>query len=162
MSASNIIQALGITSRYTLLNSEKLKEVVALFVIFFTFAFGWVTSYLFWLQKFELKEGKIIDYFPRKKIFDVKDIESIILVNPKTAQLLLKRSGDNISQCVYWFGNSEAEWMSFLSELEKADKQVNNKLHFITSPKVGAKYKRASVEECYKGIEKVFFGVNKY
>ena len=159
-----ILKEFGKTSIFSLPNYAKIVESFCLALVFIgLLPTTIIVSCIFlWFQKFELIEGKIIDYFPNKNIFEIKDIQRIVLETPRSANVFFKRPGTSILKCVFWFGNSEDEWLQFISDLEKIDKEVINKCYFISSRKPGAPFFQASSKECFQAVLKLFDGIKRY
>ncbi|WP_413578580.1 hypothetical protein ACLVWU_08585 [Bdellovibrio sp. HCB290] len=107
-------------------------------------------------QYFEVKEDRIIDFFPRKKEYKIQQIEKVNLDNPHRAGIIIKLPGERLSSGLFWCGANENDWKDFVNTLAAVDPSVLSKIQYNRNKWKTPEYSRVSFDESYKKILEVY------
>ncbi len=124
-------------------------------IVLLMFVFSFAASYLVWLQRFTLDAGKIIDEFPRQKSFVLKDIEKIVLMNPRLAHIYIKPGDGYLYNVCYWHGLSKEDWQAFLSLMIAEEPDVASKIYVNDNKWAQPELILSSFEESYEDLARV-------
>lgn len=150
------VVGLWLSGKGELLNYSEFIYVGNIYVglLVFGFLFFVLVSYTMWKQKFYLEDGKIIDIFPVRRVFSIRDIEKIILVSQNMGHILIKHAGDSLYTVCYWQGSSEQEWKSLLHALSASDPSIKDKIFFSNKTWGAPNQVPSSINESYSDVMK--------
>tara|TARA_B110001454_G_scaffold173944_1_gene165310 strand:- start:933 stop:1613 length:681 start_codon:yes stop_codon:yes gene_type:complete len=120
------------------------------------FAFTFLTIYFKWNLKLIVKEDMIVDFFPKNRSYTFEEIESIQLVSPKFANILIKSKDSSVKSTVSWFGNNEQDWLDFLKLLLAKNPLLEEKVFVTASLWNATNIKKVTVQNSYKEISKLY------
>lgn len=121
----------------------------------FLLLFSLLTNYLVWRQSFTVRDGQIIDFFPKKKVFRIDEIDHINLMSPTSAHVLVKHRDDHLFTSCYWFGRDEAEWNHFISLLTSNTPSIADRIFVKTNRFGNPQFVKHSPETSYPAVLKV-------
>jgi hypothetical protein len=124
--------------------------------VFALIVFSVFGAVIMWKQKFEIAGSTLVDYFPFKKIYYISDISHIVLASQNTAHIMMNANDSGLIPSLYWFGNSEKEWIEFVEKLAELHPELKNRIYWKTTARNGNKRYQVDYKEAYSKVRPIY------